>query len=171
VGEDQLRAAATLEAGAFAFLAVASVWLAVVDARTSRLPNGIVLPTYGVGAVLLSASALLAGTPARIGAAAIGMALLLATYGALRVASAGGMGAGDVKLAGALGLYLGHLGTGPLVVGTVGGFVLGGVIASALLVTGHARASSSLPFGPWMLAGAWVGVVAGDPIWHALLPR
>jgi leader peptidase (prepilin peptidase)/N-methyltransferase len=81
----------------------------------------------------------------------------------------GGMGFGDVKLAGVLGLFLGFLGWPELVVGTFSAFVLGGLFSIALLLTRRATRKSGIPFGPWMLAGAWCGILFGAPIASAYL--
>ncbi len=74
----------------------------------------------------------------------------------------GGMGFGDVKLAGVLGLFLGFLGWGPLVVGAFAAFLLGGLFALVLVALRRAGRKSGIPFGPWMLAGAWVGIFFGS---------
>ena len=63
-----------------------------------------------------------------------------------------GMGFGDVKLAGVLGLYLGWFGWGALVVGWFAAFLLGGLFSVGLLLAGRAGRKSGIPFGPWMLA-------------------
>ena len=72
-----------------------------------------------------------------------------------------GMGVGDVKLAGVLGLWLGWLGWGELVVGAFAAFLLGGLFSIVLLATRRAQRTGGIPFGPWMLAGAWAGVLVG----------
>ena len=64
-----------------------------------------------------------------------------------------GMGLGDVKLAGVLGMYLGYLGWGTLAVGAFFGFALGAVIGITLMALGRATRKSKIPFGPFMLAG------------------
>jgi leader peptidase (prepilin peptidase)/N-methyltransferase len=74
------------------------------------------------------------------------------------------MGFGDVKLAGVLGLFLGYLGWGQLVVGAFGAFLLGGAFSLGLLALRRVNRKSGIPFGPWMLAGGWVGALAGAPI-------
>jgi leader peptidase (prepilin peptidase)/N-methyltransferase len=79
------------------------------------------------------------------------------------------MGLGDVKLAGVLGVFLGYLGWGPLAVGAFSAFLLGGLFGIALVITGRARKGSGIPFGPWMLAGAWVGIFFGDAVWNGYL--
>jgi len=74
------------------------------------------------------------------------------------------MGFGDVKLAGVLGLYLAWLGWGQLAVGAFAAFVLGGIFSLVLLLARKVSRKSGIPFGPWMLAGAWLGTFAGGII-------
>ncbi len=156
--------ASALALVAYLYLAAISVALAAIDLDVSRLPNKIVMPAYAVGGVLLGSSALLSGDPGRLGLAAIGMAGMFGVYLALALAHPGGMGLGDVKLAGVLGLFAGWLGVAPLVVGFILPFLLGGIFSLALLATRRATGKSGIPFGPWMLAGAWVGILAGNAI-------
>jgi leader peptidase (prepilin peptidase)/N-methyltransferase len=146
---------------AFLYLAAISVALAFIDLESHRLPNAIVLPAYLVGVALLGASALVSGSLPALATAGIGMAALFLLYFALTVAYPGGMGFGDVKLAGVLGLYLGYLGWGELAVGAFAAFALGGIFGIALLIARRAKRKSRIPFGPWMLAGAWVGIFSG----------
>jgi leader peptidase (prepilin peptidase)/N-methyltransferase len=149
---------------AFLYLAAITVALAMIDIDTHTLPNAIVLPAYAVGGFLLLAAALFDGEPARLLTALAGGAAMFALYLVLALFYPGGMGLGDVKLAGVLGIYLGWLGWGSIAVGAFGGFLLGGVFAVLLLTTRRANRKSRIPFGPWMLAGAWVGIFAGNSI-------
>ena len=149
---------------ALLYLAAVSVALAMIDIDTHTLPNRIVLPSYPVGAVLLTAAAALMGEPARMFAALIGAGGLFGVYCLMALAYPAGMGWGDVKLAGVLGLYLGWLGWGQLAVGAFSAFLLGGVFALVLLVARRASRKSGIPFGPWMLAGAWLGIFYGEQI-------
>ena len=98
---------------------------------------------------------------ALIGAVAGGAGLFL-LYLILAIASRGGMGMGDVKLAAVLGLYLGFLGWGNLLVGAFAAFLFGGVFGLVLLAARRAGRKSAIPFGPWMILGAWLGVFAGE---------
>lgn len=152
----------------FLYLAAISLALALIDLDTRRLPNVLVLPIYAVGAVLFTATAALSGRWDALATAAIGMAGLGLLYLLLAVARPGGMGMGDVKLAGALGLFLGWLGPETLVVGAIAGFLLGGGAGVVLLLRGAGR-KASLAFGPWLLAGAWVGILAGPAVATAYL--
>ena len=154
---------------AFLYLAALSVVLTMIDLDTHTLPNRIVLPAYPVAAVLLTAAALVAAEPSRLLTSLICAVSLFGLYLALALISPGGMGLGDVKLAGVLGLYLGYLGWAPLVVGAFGAFLLGGLFGLLLLLTRKAKRRSSIPFGPWMLLAAWIGVFFGDQIAHGYL--
>jgi len=153
--------AALLELVAFLWLAGASVALAIIDVEHHRLPDAIVLPSYAVGLVLLGASSALSGEWDALLRGVVGMAALFVFYLGLALVKPGAMGLGDVKLAGVLGLWLGWLGWGELVVGAFAAFLLGGLFSVVLLATRRAQRTGGIPFGPWMLAGAWVGVLVG----------
>jgi leader peptidase (prepilin peptidase)/N-methyltransferase len=155
---------AVLAGVAFLYLAAVSVALALIDLDTHRLPNVIVLPSYVVGVVLLGVSSLLSRDYSSLLSAAIGMAGLYIAYLLMALIYPGGMGFGDVKLAGVLGLWLGWLGWAPLAVGAIAAFLLGGLFSIGLLLTRKASRKTGVPFGPWMVVGAWVGILAGSPI-------
>lgn len=150
---------------AYLYLAAISVALTLIDLDTRRLPNAIVLPSYVVLLVLFSVACLWGGADgASLARALAGGALLYAFYLALRLMRPGGMGGGDVKLAGVLGIALGWVGWGALVVGAFAAFLLGGAFGLALLAAKRAGRRTAIPFGPWMIAGAWVGIFAGETI-------
>ncbi|RCV56694.1 prepilin peptidase [Marinitenerispora sediminis] len=153
------------EVAAFAFLGVWGVLLAVIDARTHRLPNPLVLPAYPVALALLGAAA--ATTPgggAALRSALIGMAALWACYWLLWFIYPAGMGWGDVKLSGLLGLYLGWTGLGAVASGTFVAFLLSACYGLVLIALRRATRRSQLPFGPFMILGALGVIVAGDPL-------
>ncbi|CAN7254598.1 prepilin peptidase [Microbacterium sp. LjRoot45] len=156
--------ATILQTVAFLYLTAISIALALIDADTRRLPNVIVLPAYAVLAALFTASCVFGAPWESLLRAAIGGIALFAFYAVLRLTRPGGMGGGDVKLAGVLGIALGWLGWGTLVVGAFAAFVLGGLMAVVLLFTRRAGRKTAIPFGPWMLAGAWVGIFAGETV-------
>lgn len=157
---------------AWLYLAAVSIALAMIDLDTRRLPDAIVLPSYAVAAALLVLGVLLPGGSAQWSDLLRGLAgglVLFAVYVLLAVVKPGGMGMGDVKLSGLLGLYLGTIGWGAVVVGWFAAFLLGGLFSVVLLALRRAGRSSRIPFGPWMLAGAWVGAVGGQSVWSAYL--
>jgi leader peptidase (prepilin peptidase)/N-methyltransferase len=141
---------------ACAYFLVMAARLTVIDVRHHLLPNRIVFPSYGVaGALLLIAAvthSLSGGTasepPSDSGAALFGIpglrilaaaAVLWSFYFVLRLVYPPGMGFGDVKLAGVLGIYLGYL--------------FGGLWSLGLIAARRGTLKSDIPFGPFMLAG------------------
>lgn len=154
---------------AFLYLMAISVALTMIDLDTHRLPNAIVLPAYPVMLALLTAASALSGDWGALLRGVSGMVALAAAYLLLALAVPGGMGFGDVKLAGVIGLALAYLGWGPLAVGSFGAFLLGGTFAIVLVVTRRAGRRSGIPFGPWMVGGAWIGIFFGAGIWNSYL--
>ncbi|RAN76457.1 prepilin peptidase [Bacillus sp. SRB_336] len=147
-------AAVACAAAACIYLLFLAVTLSVIDIRTHTLPNRLVLPAYPVAAMLLGAGALLSGEPGHLWRAFAGLLALGALYWILWAVHPAGMGFGDVKLAGVLGLYLGFLGWNHILLGAAAGFVAGGMWGVALIAARRGTAKSQIPFGPSMLAGA-----------------
>ncbi len=154
---------------AFGYLAAVGIALAAIDIDTQRLPDRIVLPSYPVAAVLLAGAAALEHDWHAAVRVAVAGAALWAFYLVLRLVYPKGMGWGDVKLAGVLGMYLGWLGWGPLVVGGFLGFLLGGLLGAALMLAGRAGRKTKIPYGPYMIAGTFLAVFWGQRIadWYA----
>ncbi|GAA3623134.1 A24 family peptidase [Microbacterium awajiense] len=163
--------AAAIVLVAFFYFAAISIVLTLIDMDTRRLPNSIVLPSYLVAGFLFGLVAWLTADWASLLRAGIGMAALYAFYFVLRLVRPGGMGGGDVKLAGVIGIYLGWIGWGALTVGAFAAFVFGGVYGIALILLRRAGRKSAIPFGPWMILGAWTGVLTGESIgrWYVNL--
>jgi leader peptidase (prepilin peptidase)/N-methyltransferase len=149
---------------AFLYLGAIGVALWMIDIDVRRLPDPIVLPSYVVGVVLLGVAAAVSGEWGDLLRALIGMAALYAFYFLLAFIYPAGMGFGDVKLAGVLGLYLAWLGWAELAVGAFLGFLLGGVVGILLMLTHRAGRKSQLPFGPYMLAGAFLAILCGGAL-------
>lgn len=151
------------EGGTFAFLcAVAAclylLWLAVclsvIDIRTHTLPNRFVLPAYPIAGTLLLTAALAGGFPHHAWNTIGGAAAMAGLYWVLWFGYPAGMGFGDVKLAGVLGLFLGFLGWEHVVLGAGAGFVVGGLWGLVLILSRRGTSKSAIPFGPSMLVGA-----------------
>ena len=139
---------------ALAWIGVAGVVLAAVDLAVHRLPDRVTLPAYAAVTTALLVDALALGTwPALLravlaGAAAFGLAAAAA------VLSPRGLGFGDVKLLGLLGLVLGWVGWSVLLAGVLLGLVAGAAASLTLIVAGRAGWRTALPFGPPVLVGA-----------------
>ncbi|MEP7763985.1 prepilin peptidase [Sanguibacter sp. 25GB23B1] len=154
---------------AFLYLAAICVALLLIDIDVRRLPDAIVLPAYVVLPVLLMLAAWVGEDWGSLLRAGIGGAGLYAFYFVAMAMYPGGMGFGDVKLAGVLGMALGWVGWGALVVGAFGAFLLGGVFSIVLLVLRRADRKSGIPFGPWMIVGTALGIGCGEALWSAYL--
>jgi leader peptidase (prepilin peptidase)/N-methyltransferase len=155
---------------AWLYLAAIAVALALIDLDVLRLPDAIVLPSYVVAPLLLLPGVIVERDwPAAL-RGVLAMAALWTLYFLLSLYR-GGMGPGDVKLAGVLGLYLGWLGWPSVAVGTLAAFVIGGAAGLALIAAGRAGRKTALPFGPSMLAGALIALFAAAPItdWYTNL--
>ena len=146
---------------AYLYLGAIGAALTLIDLDVHRLPDLIVLPSYPVAFLLLLVPTVVTGEwGALLRGVLAGLALFVG-YLVLALVSpgGGGLGLGDVKLAGVLGLLLGWLGWGPAVVSVLAAFVIGGLIAVLLLLAGRASRSSHVAFGPSMILGAWVAVM------------
>ncbi len=155
---------AVLELLAFLVLVAVTVALSAIDFELRRLPNRILAFAFVAGVVLLVPAVLLAGRPDLLVSAAVGAVGSLAFYLLLALISPRGMGMGDVKLAGVLGLYLGALGWAQLAVGVIAAFAVGAIAGAIVLIARRSLADRRVPFGPWMFAGAWIGIVGGEAI-------
>ena len=156
---------------AYLYLAAIAVALAAIDLDVKRLPDAIVLPSYLVGVALLAPAVVVDGDWSAALRGLVGAVVLGGLYTFLVVVKPGGMGLGDAKLAGLLGLYLGVLGWDALAVGGFGAFLLGGVGATALLLTQRAGRKTRVPFGPFMLTAALLALFVAAPIsqWYLTL--
>ncbi|WP_020573711.1 prepilin peptidase [Actinopolymorpha alba] len=156
---------------AMLYLALAGVLLGYVDLRVRLLPNAVVLPSYAVVAVLLTLAALVSGEWRHLAGALLGGAALWAFLALLGLLSPSGMGFGDVKLGGVLGLGLGWFGMGQVLVGTVLAFVLGALVSLVLIVARRATRRSAIPFGPFLILGFLLAVMYGDEVVRWYLSR
>ena len=78
-------------------------------------------------------------------------------------------------LAGLVGGVLGYLSWTTLTLGAFTGFVLGAVFGIALILGGRGTRKTAIPFGPFMVAGALLGIFFAGPVaglyWDAVLGR
>lgn len=139
-------------------MVVLLVLVSLVDLDLQIIPDELV----GVGALLGVLHAITIGLSASV----IGGAMGFFTLAAIALAGRGAMGGGDVKLMGALGLYLG---SPHIIVAMVTAFVLAALFSGVLLVTRLRKGRDLIPFGPFLAAGTLVAMLAGDwVIWWYL---
>jgi len=138
-----------------------AVLLTLVDHRVHRLPDVLTLPLAATTAALLGIAA---GLPSATGSwptALLGGLTLGAAYLVLFLVNPSGMGFGDVKLALALGTALGWYGWQILLTGAFAGLVYGSVYGLGMVVARRAGRKSAIPFGPFMIGGAFTGLLLG----------
>jgi leader peptidase (prepilin peptidase) / N-methyltransferase len=143
--------------------------VALIDAEHRIVPNAVVYPSL----ILFSAAVLVGAVLGRgLSLSGAGLGLLLFGIGTLAVALVrpGGLGMGDVKLAALMGLVLGSLGLRFVAVAAGLGILLGGIGGLAALAAGHSR-KSTIPFGPYLAAGAIAAAFVGGAIarWYLRL--
>lgn len=138
-------------------LVTALVPIVVIDVAHRRIPNAVTGPAAGLAVV---AGTLLdpPGELARIAAGA-GAAVFLLIPALL---NPDGMGLGDVKLAGVLGLCLGPAAVVALLVALLAGTAFGLVLAVRSGV--RAARGTAIPFGPYLALGGLVALVAGPQL-------
>ena len=141
--------------------------LSAIDLRHRIIPNRIVYPSFPIFAVSILVADL-AGVGPDAARAALGMLAYGGGLLVVAIVSPRGMGMGDVKLAGLIGLVLGSLGLRFVAVGAGVGIVLGGVGAIVALIAGASR-KQALPFGPFLAAGAAVAALFGEQLASAYL--
>ena len=138
------------------FLGAVLTVAAVVDARTSRVPNVLVLPAYPVGLALFAVAAGMGGQWWPLVRAVLGMAGVAGFYLALAVGAGGKkMGLGDVTAGGLTGLLLGLSGFPAVFVGVLLGWAAA-LVAVVVLGRVPTRKRGSIPAVPWLWLGALV---------------
>jgi len=153
-------AARDLVLAAACWLAVCAVPLIFTDLAVSRLPDPLTAAAYAGTAVLLLLAAAASGPWSALPRAALGGLALAGFYLILMIISPSGMSLGDVKLAASLGTLLAWFGWRVLIAGGAAGFLLGGLGGVVLLASRRADRKQLIPFGPFMIAGAVLAVVA-----------
>ncbi|MFI1868172.1 prepilin peptidase [Streptomyces jumonjinensis] len=138
-----------------------AVLLALIDRRVHRLPDRLTLPLAAAAALLLGPVSLLPGAAGSWPGALLGGLALGAVYFLLFLIHPHGMGFGDVKLALSLGVVLGWYGWGVLFTGSFAGFLLGSLYGLGLIALGRANRKTAIPFGPFMISGAFAGMLFG----------
>jgi leader peptidase (prepilin peptidase)/N-methyltransferase len=147
---------------ALAWAAGAGVVLGAVDLASHRLPDRVTYPAAVVcAAALLVDAALLGSWGALLRAVAAAVAAFALAAGAAALPGQG-LGFGDVKLLGLLGLVLGWMGWGVLLAGVFLGLLTGALLSLALVATRRAGWRTALPFGPPLLIGAVLALALGQ---------
>ncbi len=144
----------------YMFLAPMLVSAFVIDYRLQIIPNRLTLTMFEVGLVFAFLSGIFINPNISINMflgsiIGAGIFLIITVIGGL-IAGKEAMGFGDVKLMGAMGLYLGAVN---IVVVAVISFLLGAIISVALLVSKIRKTNEYIPFGPFIVAAAFISML------------
>ena len=149
---------------AYAWAAGAAVVLGAVDLACHRLPDRVTYPAYAVCGGALLVDAVVLGTWPALLTAVLAAAAAFAVAALAAAIAPAGLGFGDVKLLGLLGLLLGWAGWGVLLTGVFLGLVVGALVSVMLLATRRAGWRTAIPFGPPLLAGAVGALLLVGPL-------
>jgi leader peptidase (prepilin peptidase)/N-methyltransferase len=146
---------------AIAGLAFVTPTLVYTDLLTHRLPNvftyGLIAWALVCGVVNIPLSLSLAPSIASVTSGLAAAAI----FWVLNLVTRGGMGLGDVKLAAGIGLVLGLGHTSLVITAFALAFITGAIASLIGVATRRISLKSALPFGPFMMLGAWISLLAG----------
>jgi len=144
-----------------AFCAVMLV-VAAIDLEHRVIPNRITYPAFPVFALAIGVGWAV-GQELSPGYALAGALAYGGVFFVIALIAPRGLGMGDVKLTGLIGLVMGSLGLRYVGVAAGSAILLGGVAGLVALAAGRGR-KTMMPFGPFLSAGALVAVFWGERI-------
>lgn len=147
------RCSSAYELLVYSMFAAIAIQLATVDLLARRLPRALIWPTCVAVTAILVADTIARHDTIQLLSASVAAVVVGGGYLAVALASRGGLGAGDVRLAVLVGGVLGWHSWTAVITGTTIGFIGTG----ALAVT--RRIPTVIPHGPGMLAGAFVALL------------
>lgn len=145
---------------AMCWLAACLVPLAVIDARTARLPDWLTWPAWSGTLVLLAAGAAQHGQWGELARGASGGLILATAHLAVALIAPAAAGGGDLKLSGSVGTALAWMGWTALVAGVAAGYLLAAVYGTSRVIAGRGGWRQQIRFGPFLAAGTVAAVLA-----------
>ena len=141
---------------AYLWFVAVTVTLTLTDMDTKLIPNRILYPGTVIAVVLLFGGGLIENGP--ILRALGGGALYFVLLFVLALIARGGFGFGDVKLAFLLGVFAAYQSWDTLIVAIFAAFLLGGLVSLLLVVFRIRSRKDAIPFGPYLVLGAYVAI-------------
>lgn len=149
---------------AFFIVVAGLIAISAVDLERFIVPNRILYPTLFIAAPLLVLAGALNDDWGSVRTAAIGGVLAWGLLLVIHLISPKGMGFGDVRLAGLIGMTLGWLSVGHVLVGLFLAFLTASVVGVSLIVLNLKGRKDKVPFGPFLALGAYLAILFGSPI-------
>ncbi len=146
------------------------VVLGIIDWRTKLLPSVLVLPATLAALVYGGVRWATTSDPDELIRGVVALLLVRSFFWILWFVRQAGLGFGDVRLGALLGCVLGYAGWPEVVVGVYASFLVFGLpwLFVAIVKRDRALLKRHFPFGPFMLLGAWIGLLAGTPVLKAI---
>lgn len=154
----------TMQFATWLLILIGLVSLTVYDLRWMLLPNRLIYPISGLAAVFALINVYFANAPVT---ALINTALAVLVGGGIfyvifQVSSGKWIGGGDVRLGWMLGLLVATPAKAVLMIFLAS--VIGSLVSLPLLARGKLKIKASIPFGPFLIAGAIITVLFGADI-------
>lgn len=154
---------------AFWFFAASLVALSAIDLEHRVVPNALIYPSALGAALLLGVAAAASGSGRAALDAGLGAAVGFSVLVVIHLVKPTGMGFGDVRLGGLIGLNVGFLGLREVLVALFMAFLLVALVGAALVALGRAGRHAQVPFVPFLAAGALLTVAWGSGLVGLLL--
>lgn len=163
------RFGASPDLPAFWLFAASLVALSIIDLEHRVVPNALVYPSALGAVALLGAAAIGIGSGRAAADALLGAAVGFGVLLGIHLIKPAGMGFGDVRLGGLIGLNVGFLGLREVVAALFVAFLLVALVGGVLVAIGRAGRHAQIPFVPFLAAGALLTVVWSSGLVRLLL--
>ncbi len=157
------------ELAAYCVFFAGLVLLSVTDLRVGLVPRRLLYPWLVLVAVALAGASWADSDWHRFAVAALCGVTTFAVFFVLWFAYPKGLGFGDVRLAGVIGVALGWLGLWHVYLGILMAFFFGAVTGVVVMVANHSGRKTRIRFAPALAGGAAVSVLWGGTIINAWL--
>lgn len=134
-----------------------STRISLVDIDTHVIPGGAMMLGWFAGLPLLAFATTAGDGTVRGMALGAGIAWVLLAF--VHLLSRGDMGAGDVALGALLGAHAGWVSWETSLLSLFWALVIGGAVGAGLLATRRVSRRTFVPFGPFLVVGAWIAVL------------
>ncbi len=155
---------------AYLLFAYSATAICYIDMRHHIIPNRIVYTTLFASVALLGIAAIADNSADSLVRALIGMVGASGFFFIVWFIYPKGMGYGDVRLALLIGLFTGWIGIGNVFLGVMAGLLLGAVSGLFFVVLRFVGMKDPIPYGPFLIAGAFVSIFFGPTFAPVLLP-
>ena len=149
---------------AYLWFTAVTVTLTLTDLERKIIPNRVLVPSFGIAAILLSVGAYLDDEMAALSRASLGAFAYFAVFLIIASVMRGSLGMGDVKLVVLLGAFLSFNSWEAFIVGVLGAFLLGGVVSIIALIAKIKSRKDEIAFAPYLVTSSYVAIIAGIEI-------